>query len=328
MGFGTGRASVAEPPTARRTSPRGASALSAWCLPTTCGLTLQARNGRRLAWPACDDVIVARLFDGDECLDEGVVVGRADGAADVFLHGGDGVARALGAALARRGVMALDTSPASGPRCWRAAVAWASARSGALAQLMERLDGAAAGTPSTQADARRACALLPFGACLDEPPVVRLVGRPNAGKSTLFNALLGRRRALVSPVAGTTRDAVRAPWLVRGVPVQLEDTAGVEALGDVDAVGAAALVLLVTTASPPSVEAAPGALVVRSHADQRRAATYGALDVSGLTGAGVAALEAAVADRLAIPASTADDCWAPVWAEHRAQLVTWAAAEA
>lgn len=60
-------------------------------------------------------------------------------------------------------------------------------------------------------------------------PVVVLVGAPNAGKSTLFNALLGRNRAVVSPQAGTTRDAVEQRAVIEGVAVRLVDLAGLDA---------------------------------------------------------------------------------------------------
>ena len=59
-------------------------------------------------------------------------------------------------------------------------------------------------------------------------PTVVLVGRPNVGKSRLFNALLGTSRALVSPHPGTTRDYLEAVCDCDGLPVSLVDTAGVE----------------------------------------------------------------------------------------------------
>src|SRR6266566_9991329 len=55
---------------------------------------------------------------------------------------------------------------------------------------------------------------------------VVLVGRPNVGKSTLFNRITGSRRAIVAPVAGTTRDALARPVEWRGSAFQLMDTGG------------------------------------------------------------------------------------------------------
>src|SRR5256885_17266525 len=56
---------------------------------------------------------------------------------------------------------------------------------------------------------------------------VVLVGRPNVGKSTLFNRMTGSRRAIVAPVAGTTRDALTRPVDWRGTQFDLFDTGGV-----------------------------------------------------------------------------------------------------
>lgn len=67
---------------------------------------------------------------------------------------------------------------------------------------------------------------------------VTLVGRPNAGKSSLFNMLLGRSRAIVHEVAGTTRDAITESLGVDGVPILITDTAGLRASADpVEAIG-------------------------------------------------------------------------------------------
>lgn len=64
-------------------------------------------------------------------------------------------------------------------------------------------------------------------------PRVVLAGLPNAGKSTLFNRLIGDAKAIVSPVAGTTRDYLTADVPIGGVDVQLVDTAGWETAADV-----------------------------------------------------------------------------------------------
>jgi tRNA modification GTPase len=61
---------------------------------------------------------------------------------------------------------------------------------------------------------------------------VVLAGRPNVGKSSLLNRLAGDERAIVTPVAGTTRDALREPVQIEGVPLVLVDTAGLRVSTD------------------------------------------------------------------------------------------------
>jgi tRNA modification GTPase len=66
----------------------------------------------------------------------------------------------------------------------------------------------------------------PEGERLREGALLVIAGRPNAGKSSLFNALLGAERAIVTEIPGTTRDAIEAHAVIEGFPFRLVDTAG------------------------------------------------------------------------------------------------------
>jgi tRNA modification GTPase len=72
----------------------------------------------------------------------------------------------------------------------------------------------------------------PEGERLREGALLVIAGRPNAGKSSLFNALLGTERAIVTEIPGTTRDAVEAHAVLEGFPFRLVDTAGLRESDD------------------------------------------------------------------------------------------------
>ncbi len=166
----------------------------------------------------------------------------------------------------------------------------------------------------------RLLATVPLARVAREGAVVVLAGAPNTGKSSLFNALLGEARALVTDIAGTTRDAIDALLDAEPYPWRVVDTAGwratddaLERLGiEVSAqwLARADVVLLcgATAAERAQVavavrERTAGALLpVHTMGDRGTpdaAASDGAVVVSAVTGAGLAALRAAIAQALA-----------------------------
>ena len=72
-----------------------------------------------------------------------------------------------------------------------------------------------------------------WGKYVHDGITLAIVGRPNVGKSSLFNALLGEDRAIVTDIPGTTRDMVSESFSLEGVPVRLLDTAGIRQSSDV-----------------------------------------------------------------------------------------------
>ncbi len=160
------------------------------------------------------------------------------------------------------------------------------------------------------------------GRILREGALVVLAGPPNAGKSSLLNALLGADRAIVSATAGTTRDAIEDWAEIGGWPVRLVDTAGLRATGDAveaegvaraeDLIARADLVLRLSPAdAEPSAAGAAGdsprEIRVCSKCDLGAMSPSGARRVSARTGEGLDALRGDIANRLAKLAARRDE---------------------
>ena len=79
---------------------------------------------------------------------------------------------------------------------------------------------------------RKMASTFQAGKLLREGLKIALVGRPNVGKSSLFNALLGHERAIVTDIAGTTRDQLHERLVIDNIPVSLIDTAGLRETSD------------------------------------------------------------------------------------------------
>jgi tRNA modification GTPase len=158
-----------------------------------------------------------------------------------------------------------------------------------------------------------------IGLHLTEPWRVVIAGHPNAGKSSLLNALLGFQRSITSPQPGTTRDVVTARTAFDGWPIELRDTAGLRTASDeIESIGVALakqelqtadLVLYLIPADKPAQEVEQQLaslrtlqqsplLVVRTKADLPGEPAADGFAVSALTGAGLAKLSAAIVQRM------------------------------
>ena len=153
---------------------------------------------------------------------------------------------------------------------------------------------------------------------------VAILGPPNAGKSTLLNALAGREAAITSHIAGTTRDVIEVRMDLNGLPVTVLDTAGLREAGDeVEAIGIERareravqadlrIILLETAGADPVMVPLVEDIVVVSKSD------LGDGDISAVTGEGLDELISRVSERLEEQASGAG---VAIRERHRQALV-------
>ena len=183
-------------------------------------------------------------------------------------------------------------------------------------EILRRLDPILAGV-------HRLAESFAYGSLVRSGLTLAIVGRPNVGKSSLFNALLEQDRAIVTEIPGTTRDLISETASIGGIPVKLFDTAGiregaelVESLGierSFQAMADADLTLVVIDLSAPPAEA-DHALVRRAQSQGRCLLIGNKCDlalwggppglpssVSALTGQGIPELRSAILDAIAPP---------------------------
>ena len=172
------------------------------------------------------------------------------------------------------------------------------------------------------------------GRILREGVRAAIVGKPNAGKSSLLNRLLGLDRAIVSETPGTTRDTIEESACLRGILFKLTDTAGLRETDDPveregvartgRAIGQSDIVLHVVDASAGEIPAAPmeNGILVLNKSDLAPAGKtpQGAVRVSCLTGEGLDALLNKMAEAAGQRQHAAGQHLAAINARHKALL--------
>ncbi|MBS3733901.1 MAG: 50S ribosome-binding GTPase [Phycisphaerae bacterium] len=328
-----------------------------------CERILAAVFRPRVPAERCGELALGWLIDpaDGEAIDQ-VLVARGKNEAEINLHGGPAVQTVALELLAAYGadVAAADATegldashpqwdnPAIGHEMLRhlpqagsllAAVALSAQWAGGLSRLARHvLETGASETTAT--DLRAAARGVAAMRRLLAPTEVVIAGPPNAGKSALANALVGRQVSIVHNHAGTTRDWVRSPAVIDGVLIGLTDTAGLWSAPERESVDAEAVrrargraeqADLVLLASPGGTAHVPDwlgddpVLRVATKADVSDVSPMADVAVSVRTGAGLDALRKAVVAALGLAAFQPTD---PAAFTQRQQRLLDRAAEA
>lgn len=196
-------------------------------------------NGRVLpSVPSPGSVWYGRFGKSAELADEILLVVVTPERLELHCHGGRQVVQWLMQLLEERG---CRKAPAREDRLLAALGRAPTLRTAGI--LLDQYHGAFATAVArilTTGDEAAFAELVRYavvGRHLVEPWQVALAGSPNVGKSSLLNALAGYQRSIVSPIPGTTRDAVRVTVALDGWPVELIDTAGLREAAGLEAEG-------------------------------------------------------------------------------------------
>ena len=272
-------------------------------------------------------------------LDEALVLRVTDNTIIVTPHGGPRLRQRLVRAISDAGISFVSPTELTSTEIFKEPTSDVEARmlntlaraasADAIALLLtqpQRWQKFGAPTTSDASRSKRLCRLI-------DPPTVVLAGAPNAGKSTLLNALLGRTAAVTSPIAGTTRDFVSATIALAGLVCRVVDAPGfTEKISSAKNVGQpnssqsqsaidqAAIMraqqeiqnadLVVALAAPnqtwPEIDH-PHILRARSMCDIAGAQADTPIQVSALTGAGLIEFAQAVREKLVPAADLVND---------------------
>jgi tRNA modification GTPase len=261
-----------------------------------------------LANDSVSEVLVGRF--GTAVKDDVVIRFRAADDVEIHCHGGPAVIQMVLELLERGGARRSDWRiwlSHTEPKRYAEALALCQAPTLRTANLLLNQYHL-----SIQPDLTADAAWAEFGRHLTEPWLVVLAGPPNAGKSTLLNALVGYQRAITAEVPGTTRDLVQVRTAFAGWPIELIDSAGLRKTeSTLEAAGIdltrqacvdADLILWIVEPTqpvdPPSDWDASKILRIVNKSDLAKEQVGPGIRVSAKTGAGLDDLVAKAVDRL------------------------------